>query len=187
MISRRRVLGLRRPSGLRLGLRGSAGGTLTFAAFSSPTSISTLIVSSSLLRVRLFHLPNRTREVRASLVEPVERQDLVVVGTRQGILGGNHFDVVGYPGLETIASLADLFLCQINAEIGHLNFATGRIEIEQRGFHVEGDLIAQISLLLLEFLHFQAGFYDFGANAAAGKEREIDACLILVSRDDVID
>src|SRR5271157_626616 len=112
MISRRRVLGVRRPSGLRFGLRGSAGGTLTFAAFSSPTSISTLIVSSSSLRVGLFHLPNRTGKVGAGLVEAVERQDLVVVGARQGILGGNHFDVVGHAGQETIAGLADFFLCQ---------------------------------------------------------------------------
>ena len=35
------------------------------------------------LRVNFFHLPNRTRIVRARLIEPVERRDLVVVRARQ--------------------------------------------------------------------------------------------------------
>src|ERR1700730_15514069 len=78
----------------------------TVVAFSSPTSISMLIVPS--LRVHLFHLTDGPCQIRPRLVEAIQRCDLVVVCARQRILRLDHFDVVGHPGLQTVALLVHL-------------------------------------------------------------------------------
>src|ERR1700741_1456129 len=100
-------------------LGGSAGGTLTFAAFSSPTSISTLIMSS--LRVSLFHLSDGTSKVRAGLIKAVKRGDLVVVRPGKRILGGDNFNIVGNPGLKAVACRVSFVLGKLNAQIGDLH------------------------------------------------------------------
>src|SRR6516225_2567406 len=115
MIRMRRTFGLTIPVGARSSLPVSVGGTLTLVAFSSPTSISTLIESS--LRVRLFHLPHRAR-----LVEAVQSDNLVVVGACQGVLRLNDLDVVGYPGVEPVARLHHFFLGELDAKISDLHF-----------------------------------------------------------------
>src|ERR1700731_4674253 len=94
--SNRRTLGFFSPLGGSSRRSSSPSAGRTFAAFSSPTSISTLIVSSVLLRVNPFHLPDRARQVRARLVEAIKRRNLVVIGARQRILRLNDFNVVGH-------------------------------------------------------------------------------------------
>src|SRR5258708_1085915 len=77
----------------------------TFVAFSSPTSISTLIVPSHSLRVHPFHLPQRPRQVRTRLIEAVQRRNLVVVRARQRILRLDHFNIVRHPRIEAVPRL----------------------------------------------------------------------------------
>src|SRR5271169_244234 len=129
----RRRLGLVNELGSGSGLGGSGAGTFTFSAFSSPTSISTLIVSS--LRVGLFHLSDGTCKVRAGLIKAIQRGNLVVVGPGQGILGGNDFDVVGNTSLETVAGLVHFLL-------GDLDFISGRFQVQQSSFDFERNLVA---------------------------------------------
>src|SRR6516225_6669544 len=182
-ISARRIFKPARGFGAGSCSGGSGSGTLTSAALSSPTSISTLIVSS--LRVSPFHLANRAREVGASLIKAVQSRDLVVVGAGERILGGNDLDIVGYPGLEAVARLLNLIMSQLNAEIRYAHFVAGGVQIEQRCFHIESNLVSQVLFLLLDFLQFQVGFGDFGLDTAAGEERYADGRLILVRRDAV--
>src|SRR5271157_2846661 len=54
----------------------------------------------ALFSVRRLHLPHGVRHVRARLVEPVQRRDLVVGGAGERILRRNHFDIVGHARLE---------------------------------------------------------------------------------------
>src|SRR5579872_4621819 len=70
---------------------------------SNCSSMSTLIAPS--LGVNLFHLADRPRQIRARLIEPVQRRDLIVVGARQRILRLDHFDVVRHARLEAVARL----------------------------------------------------------------------------------
>src|SRR5215469_1385518 len=163
-ISARRIFGLARGFGAGSCFGGSGSGTSTSAAFSSPTSISTLIVSS--LRVSPFHLPNRAREVGASLIKAVKRRDLVVVGAGERILSGNDLDIVGDAGLEAVPRLIDLITSQLNTEVRHAHFVAGGVKIEQRRFHIEGNLVSQVLFLPLDFLQFEVGFGDFGLYAA---------------------
>jgi len=72
---------------------------LTFAAFSNPTSISTLMCLV-LLRVNLFHLSHGTGQIGAGLVESIERGNLIVIGAREGVLRLNNFNVVATPALK---------------------------------------------------------------------------------------
>src|SRR5271156_2932069 len=83
-------------------------------AFSSPTSISMLMISS--LGVQLFHLPDRTRVVGARLIEAIERGDLVVVRARQGILRLNYFDVVGHARAKAVARLVYFLIGKLDAQ-----------------------------------------------------------------------
>src|SRR5579871_2147574 len=111
---------------------------LTFVAFSKPTSISILIPGvlfkklSYSLRVNFFHLPDSARIVRTRLVEPVQRNNLVVVRPRQRVLRLNHFNVVRHAGFEAVARLVHFFLRQLYAQIRHLYFVARRFQIEQR-------------------------------------------------------
>src|SRR5580698_4504633 len=88
----RRTFGLASPFfGSSIGNSLSAGSVFVRAGLSTCSSMSTLIAPS--LGVNLFHLADRSRQVRSRLIEPVQRRDLVVVGARQGILRLDHFDV----------------------------------------------------------------------------------------------
>src|SRR5215469_5763929 len=182
-IKARRTLGLLKGFGRGSCFSGSCAGSSTPAALSNSTSMSTLIVSSS--RIGPFHLPNRAREVGASLIEAVKRGDLVVVGAGERILGRNNLDIVGNPGFEAVAGLVDFLARQFNAEVCDLHFIAGRLQIEQGCFHIESDLVPQILLLLLDFLEFQVRLGDFGLDAAAREKRHADGGLILVRRDTV--
>src|SRR6202163_4109890 len=150
------------------GLRGSAsgGGTLTFAAFSSPTSISTLIVSS--FRVSHFHLPYRTGEVGAGLIEAVQCGNLVVVGAGKRILRGNHFNIVCHASSEAVARLVHFFLRQLHAQVGNLHFAACRFEIQEGGLYVQRYRVPQLPLLLLFFWQPGAGLCASRADPPAG-------------------
>src|SRR6516164_4754330 len=141
MIRMRRTFGLTIPVGVRSSLPVSVGGTLTLVAFSSPTSISTLIESS--LRVRLFHLPHRACIVRARLVEAVQSDNLVVVGACQGVLRLNDLNVVGYPGVEPVARLHHFFLGELDAKISDLHFIARRCQVQQGCLYVQRDLVAE--------------------------------------------
>src|SRR5208283_3667583 len=184
-IKPRRSWGLARGLAGGSGLGASAGGTATFAAFSSPTSISTLIVSS--LRVSLFHLSDGTCKVRPSLIKAIQRGNLVIVRSGQGILGGDHFNVVGDSGPETVTRLIHLLFRELHAEVGDLNFIAGGLQVQQGGFHVESNLVAEIGLLLLQFLQFEIGLSNFRLNAPTGENGHVDGGLVLVGRDAVID
>src|SRR5271168_808179 len=105
-ISSKRIFGLANPLGAVSSILTGTCGTL--AAFSSPTSISMLIVTS--LRVNLFHAADRAGQIGARLIEAEQRGDLVVIGARQRILRLDHFDVVGHAGLEAVAGLIDFLL-----------------------------------------------------------------------------
>src|SRR5581483_7875998 len=110
---------------------GTSTSGLTFAAFSSPTSISMLIPRSS-LRVNLFHLPDRSRVICARLVQSVQRSNLFVVRTRQRILRLNYLDVVRHACFEAISRLVHLFLRQLHSQIRHLYFIPRRFQIQER-------------------------------------------------------
>jgi len=101
---------------------------------------------------KLFHLPDRPRQVRARLVEAIQRRDLVVVRARQRILGLNHFDVVRHSRLETVPRLIHFLFRKLHAQVGHLHFISRRLEIQQRGLHIQRELVAQVVFLLLQFL-----------------------------------
>src|SRR6266566_1484266 len=100
-----------------------------FAAFSKPTSISMLIVPPLLLCVNLFHLPNRPRQIRARLVEAIQRRNLVVVRASQRILRLNHFDVVRHACFEAVPRLIHFFLRELHAQVRHLHFIPRRLQI----------------------------------------------------------
>src|SRR5260370_5021008 len=102
----------------------------TFDAFSSPISISTLIVPPGSLCVNLFHLPHRPRQVRARLVEAEQRRNLVVVRTCERILCLNHFDVVRHSRFETVPPLVHFFLRKLHAQIRHLHFISRRLHFQ---------------------------------------------------------
>src|SRR6266581_3249137 len=71
--SRRLILGFASPFGVSSSPSSSSVIRGTLAAFSNPTSISTLIAPPLSLRVNLFHLPDGPRKVRARLFEAVAR------------------------------------------------------------------------------------------------------------------
>ena len=118
-----------------------------FVAFSGPTSISMLIVPS--LRVNLFHLSNRTRIVRARLIETVKRRNLIVVRARQRILRLDHFNIVRHTRLEAVPRLIHFFFRKLHAQIRHRHLVPRRIQIDQRRLHIQRDLISQVVFLLL--------------------------------------
>src|SRR5208282_1499539 len=126
-IASRCTFGFASPFGVSFSSGTSSTAGRALAAFSSPTSISTLIVPS--LRVHLFHLPNRTRIVRARLIEAVKRRNLVVVRTRQRILRLDHFNIVRHPRLEPVPRLIHLFLRKLHTQIRHGHLAPRRIQI----------------------------------------------------------
>src|SRR5690242_8294496 len=108
----RRSFGFFNPFGGSSSGSSSTGRLLTRAAFSSPTSISTLIASS--LCVNLFHLADRAGQIRACLVEAEQRRNLVVIRPRERILRLNHFNVVRHARLEAVARLIDFFLRKLH-------------------------------------------------------------------------
>ena len=150
----------------------------TFAAFSNPTSISMLIVPS--LRVNFFHLPGRTRKVRARLVKSVQRRNLVVVRSRQRILRLNHFNVVRHTRLEAVPRLIHFLLRKLHSQIRHLHLVARRIQIDQRRLHVQRDLISQIIFLLFQFLDFQIRLDHLRVDPAAREQRQIHARFVVV-------
>src|SRR5437016_9543435 len=131
--SKRRTLGFFKPFGGSSRKISSWGTGLTFAAFSSPTSISTLIRLPRSLGVNPFHLPNGASQIGASLVEAIERGDLVVIGASQGILRLNNFNVVGHASIEAVARLVHLFSRKLYAKVGDANLIARGIEIDQGG------------------------------------------------------
>src|ERR1700743_1217593 len=80
--------------------------------FSTCSSMSPLIAPS--LGVNLFHLADRSRQVRSRLIEPVQRRDLVVVGACQGILRLDHFDVVRHARTKAVACLIHFFFRKLH-------------------------------------------------------------------------
>src|SRR5260370_2644450 len=80
--SSRRTLGFASPFGVSSSNKSSVTRG-TFVAFSNPTSISTLIVPSHSLRVNLFHLPQRPRQVRARLIQPLQPPNPVILRAAQ--------------------------------------------------------------------------------------------------------
>src|SRR5271165_5856162 len=88
-------------------------------AVSSPTSISTLMVSSP--GVQLFHLTDGPRIVGTRLIKAIQRGNLVVIGTRQGILRLNHFDIVGHARAKTVTRLIHFFARELDAQIRDLH------------------------------------------------------------------
>ena len=134
--------------------------------------------------VERLHLSDGVGQVGARLVVAVERADLVVVGARQLVLGGDHFDVVGHAGLEAVARLVHFLARQFDSQVGHVHFAARGFQLRDGGLHFQGDAVAQLLLLLLELADGQVGLGALGLDAAAGEEREIQAALVLIDRDD---
>src|SRR5437660_7562398 len=79
----------------------AAGGVWVVASFST---VKESIVTFS-FGIKILHLPCGMRQVGARLVVPVERDDLVVVGTCQRVLRLHDFYIVGDAGLKAIARL----------------------------------------------------------------------------------
>ena len=123
----------------------------------------------SSFRVGLFHLSDGTCIVRASLVEAVQRGDLIVVGPGKRILGLNHFNVVGHAGLKTVAGLINFIFGEFYAEIGDLHFVASGLQVQERGFDIESDLVAKVGLLLLQLLQLEIRFGDFRLDTSAVK------------------
>src|ERR1700743_1755474 len=82
---------------------------------STCSSMSTLIAPS--LGVNLFHLADRSRQVRSRLLEPVQRRYLVVVGACQRILRLDHFDVVRHARTKAVACLIHFFFRKLHTRI----------------------------------------------------------------------
>src|SRR5713226_5852371 len=177
-ISSRLTFGFANPFGVSSSRNSSSVIRGAFVAFSSPTSISMLIVPPLLLCVNLFHLPDRPRQVRARLVEAIQRRDLVVVRARQRILGLNHFDVVRHSRLETVSRLIHFLFRKLHAQVGHLHFISRRLEIQQRGLHIQRELVAQVVFLLLQFLDFQVRADHLRVYSSTGKQRHVHTGLI---------
>src|SRR3954469_25993695 len=180
-ISPKRSFGFFRPFGGSPNGSSSVGRVLTLAAFSKATSISTLIASS--LCVNLFHLTNGPSQIRPCLVEAVQRRDLVIVRPSERILRLNYLNVVGHSCSEAVARLVDFFFRKLHAQIRNLYLVTCRIEIDQRGFYLQPDLVPQIRLLLLQFLNPQVRTHNVRANSAARKQRHTRLHCVVVSRD----
>src|SRR5258707_2611206 len=155
----------------------SVGYLYVYRIFQSYIDLNT---HGSSLRVSFFHLPDGAREVGTGLIETVERRDLVIVGAGKRILGRNHFDIVGDAGFEAVAGLSNFFLRELHAEICDLHFTAGGLQVQKRGLHVESDLVAEIGVLLVDFLQLEIGFDDFRADAAAGEERHVCGNLVLI-------
>src|SRR5215475_4599765 len=162
----------------------------TFVAFSSPTSISMLIPVSSLrefplflLRVNFFHLADSSRIIRTRLIESVERHNLVIIRSCQGVLGLDHFNVVRHARLEAVARLINLFFRQLNPQIRYLHFVPPRLQIQQRRLHVQRNRIAQVRFLFVQYFQLKIRLHHFRVNSSAGKERHHDSRLIRVNRN----
>src|SRR5260370_30461297 len=120
-MSSRRTLGFASPFGVSSSNKSSVTRG-TFVAFSSPTSISTLIVPPHSLRVNLFHLPQRPRQVRARLIEAVQRRNLVLVRAGQRILRLDHFNIVRDPRIEAVPRLIHFFFRKLHPHLHHPPF-----------------------------------------------------------------
>src|SRR6266581_48383 len=180
--SRRLILGFASPFGVSSSPSSSSVIRGTLAAFSNPTSISTLIAPPLSLRVNLFHLPDAPRKVRARLVEPVQRRNLVVVRPRQRILCLDHFDVVRHSRFEAVARLIHLFFRKLHAQVRHLHFVPRRLQVQQRRLYIQRDLVAQIVSLLFQFSNLQIPANNLRVNPSARKQRQIHAGLVCVGR-----
>src|ERR1700739_2085094 len=166
----------RRTFGFVSGVTGGtrfAGGSLsssrgfTSATVSNPTSsISTLIGFSP--RICPLHLANRARKIGTRLVKAVQRCNLIIVRARQRVLRGNHFNVVGHPGLETVARLIDFFSGQLHSQIRDLHFVASRFQVEQRGLYAQANLVAQILFLLFNPLHLLVRSRNLGPDPSTG-------------------
>src|SRR4030095_12857884 len=83
------------------------------------------------LRVERFHLPGRTCQVGARLVVAIQGVDLVVVGSRELVLRGDDFDVVGDARPEPVLRLAYALRGEADAEPGSLDFAARRFPLSE--------------------------------------------------------
>src|SRR6266436_1498078 len=181
-ISSRLTLGFANPFGVSSSPNSSSVIRGAFVAFSSPTSISMLIVPSRLLCVNLFHLPDRACQVRSRLVKSVQCGNLVIVGARQRILRLNHFDIVRHSRFEAVSRLIHFFLRKLHAQVRHFHFIPRRLQVQQRSFHIQRDLVPQIVSLLLQLLDLQVRADNLCVYSPAGKQRHIYAGLVGVRR-----
>src|SRR5258708_35753719 len=106
----------------------------------------------------------------------------VVVCPRKRILRLNHFDVVCHSRFEPVARLIHFLLGELHSQIRHLHFVSRRLQIQQRGLHVQCDLVSQIVFLLFQFLDFQVRPPRSRVDPSASKQRHIHARLIRVGR-----
>ena len=137
-----------------------------------------------LLGVERLHLADAVGEVGARLVVAVERRDLVVAGAGQGVLGLDHFDIVGDAGLKAIARLLHFLPRQLDAEVGDIDLAARAGQLGDRQFSLPARCGCAISCsCCFSWRMASSALRALGLNAAAGEERDIDDRLVAIDRD----
>src|ERR1035438_6234513 len=130
--------------------------------------------------VERLHLAGGVGEIGARLVVPVERGDLVVVGSGQFVLRGEDFNIVGDAGLEAVARLFHFLPGQRDSERGDVHLASRRFELRRGGLDFERDVVADFLLLLFELADGERSSVASGLDAAAGKQRDIQVGLVCI-------
>jgi hypothetical protein len=95
----------------------------------------------------------------------------------------NHFDIVRHSGFETVASLIHFFFRKLHAQIRHLHFVAPRFEVQQRGLHIQRNLVAQIRTLLFQPPNLQVRPNNLRVNSPAGEKRQVHARFVRVRRE----
>src|SRR5512133_3333086 len=103
-----------------------------------------------LLGVERLHLPACMGQVRARLVEAVQRGDLVVVGAGKFVLRLNHFHVIRHARLKAVARLFHLLPRQLYSKVRHIHLAARAGELRHRRLYFKRHTIANVLLLLLQ-------------------------------------
>src|SRR5262245_54086776 len=137
----------------RVGGAGSAGGTGSFEAGS---------VAIDILRIS-----DAAREVGPCLVEAIEGLNAVVVGTGEGVLGGDDLDVRGDTGFETPRRPLHLLPREGQAELGHGHGFPSRTGLIEGGLDLLLHRVLEVSPALPDALQLEPLSLLLGPDAPA--------------------
>src|SRR5271154_3002856 len=127
------------------------------------------------------------REIRTRQVESKQSANLIVAGTREGILRGDDFDIGGNAGLEPALRLSYLILSQGKTEVGDVDSVARRGEFVEGSLDLVDDARFQRPASFRHAVFFQFGYGLLRADAASGKQGKIEGDGVRVSGYAVIE
>src|SRR5262245_57111279 len=136
--------------------------------------------------IDVLRISNAAREVGPCLVEAIEGLDAVVVGTGEGVLGGDDLDVRGDTGCEPPRRPLHLLPREGQAELGHGHGFPFRAGLIERGLDLPLHGVLQVSPALPYAVQLEPRPLLLGPDPSARPERQAERVGEAIAADAVV-